>query len=205
MPPTPASVIERLGTSRVIPVVRAASADAAHDIVARLFGAGLDAIECTATTPEWPALLTALRAGSLDALLGMGTITTAANAELAISCGADFLVSPYPAPEVRVVAQRSGVLFIEGGFSPGEIADAASRGVAKLFPAHVGGTRYLKSLLDVLPGVRIIPTGGISVADAPLWVAAGALAVGVGSDLYAAGDLDAKVAELRAAIGTDPR
>jgi 2-dehydro-3-deoxyphosphogluconate aldolase/(4S)-4-hydroxy-2-oxoglutarate aldolase len=194
-------VIDRLAASRVVPVVRAASAEAAHDIVARLLGAGVDTIECTATTPEWPSLLATLRSGSVDALLGMGTITTADNARLAVESGADFLVSPYPCPEVRTVAEEAGLLFIEGGYTPGEVAAASRHGVAKLFPANVGGVRFLKSLLDVLPGARIIPTGGITVADVPQWLAAGAFAVGVGSDLYAADDLDAKVRELRDSIG----
>jgi 2-dehydro-3-deoxyphosphogluconate aldolase/(4S)-4-hydroxy-2-oxoglutarate aldolase len=197
------SAITRIGESRILPVVRAASADAARDIVARLLGAGVDTIECTATTPDWPELVSELRAGTVDALIGVGTITTAANAVLALESGADFLVSPYPAPEVRPIALAAGVLFIEGGYTPGEVAAAAARGVAKLFPAHVGGVRFLKSLLDVLPGARIVPTGGITVADVPAWLAAGAFAVGVGSDLYAADDLDAKVAELRAAIGAE--
>ncbi len=200
-----AATIARIGDSRILPVIRAASAQMAHDIVARLLGAGVDAIECTATTPGWPDLVRDLRAGTVDALIGVGTITTAANATLALSCGADFLVSPCPAAEVRDVAASAGVLFIEGGFTPAEVAAAAAFGVAKLFPAHVGGVRYLKSLLDVLPGARIVPTGGIAVADVPQWLAAGAWAVGVGSDLYAADDLGAKVAELRAATGTDPR
>ena len=204
MAPSAASVIERLGAARIIPVVRAASAASAHDIVARLLGAGVDTIELTATTPDWATLLAELRAGSVDALLGMGTITTAANAQLALAAGADFLVSPYPCPDVRTVADQAGALFVEGGSTPSEIAAAAAHGVAKLFPAHVGGVRFLKSLLDILPGARIVPTGGITVADVPDWLAAGAFAVGVGSDLYAAPDLDKKVRELRASIGDAP-
>ena len=202
---TIAEVIDRLAASRIIPVVRAGSAQAAYEIVARLLGSGIDTIECTATTPEWPSLLATLRVASVDALLGMGTITTAANAHLAVAAGADFLVSPYPCPDVRTVADRAGVLFIEGGLTPGEVASASRHGVAKLFPAHVGGVPFLKSLLDVLPGARIIPTGGIAVADVPQWLAAGAFAVGVGSDLYASNDLDAKVRDLQATIGVADR
>ena len=201
---TTTDVIDRLAASRIVPVVRATSAQTAYEIVARLLGAGVDTIECTASTPDWPSLLSTLRAGSVEALLGIGTITTAANAHLAVAAGADFIVSPYPCPDVRTVADRAGVLFIEGGFTPGEVASASRHGIAKLVPAHVGGVRYLQSLLDVLPGARIIPTGGIAVADVPRWLAAGAFAVGVGSDLYAAEDMDAKVRELRAAIGGSP-
>jgi 2-dehydro-3-deoxyphosphogluconate aldolase/(4S)-4-hydroxy-2-oxoglutarate aldolase len=134
----------------------------------------------------------------------MGTVVTAADAETALAGGAAFLVSPYPAPPVRGVADAAGALFVEGGMTPGEVAAAASHGVAKLFPAHVGGLQYLRTLLSVLPGARIMPTGGIAVADVPAWLAAGALAVGVGSDLYGADDLDAKLAELREATTGAP-
>ena len=65
---------------------------------------------------------------------------------------ADFLVSPYPAEAVRAYAAETSTVFLEGGFTPGEIAEASARGIAKLFPAHVGGPAYLRSVLAVLPG-----------------------------------------------------
>jgi 2-dehydro-3-deoxyphosphogluconate aldolase / (4S)-4-hydroxy-2-oxoglutarate aldolase len=75
------------------------------------------------------------------------------------------------------------VPFIEGGFTPGELAASTALGVAKLFPASSGGIRHLKAVLDVLPGARIIPTGGIALDQVGDWLAAGAYAVGVGTDL----------------------
>ena len=67
--------------------------------------------------------------------------------------------------------------------------------VAKLFPAHVGGVSYLRSLLAVAPHARIMPTGGIPLASAADWLAAGAFAVGIGGDLTAPGDIAVRVAE----------
>ena len=110
-------------------------------------------------------------------------MSTERDALRAADAGADFLVSPFPAPQVRDVAGRAEIPFLEGGLTPGELAAAASRGVAKLFPAHVGGVAYLSSVLAVLPDARIIPTGGIALADVPAWLRAGAYAVGVGRDL----------------------
>jgi 2-dehydro-3-deoxyphosphogluconate aldolase/(4S)-4-hydroxy-2-oxoglutarate aldolase len=110
-------------------------------------------------------------------------VVKATDAEAALDSGANFLVSPWPSEEVRRVARRRGAPFLEGGFTPAEVASAASRGIAKLFPAHVGGPAYLKSLLAVLPGARVMPTGGIKAAEVASWLAAGALAVGMGSEL----------------------
>ncbi|MHB9756374.1 hypothetical protein ACYBSK_18510 [Streptomyces sp. BYX5S] len=73
-------------------------------------------------------------------------------------------------------------------------------GVAKLFPAHVGGIAYLKSVLSVLPGARIMATGGVSVDDADAWLAAGAFSVSIGSDLTR-GDVRANVARLKERTG----
>jgi 2-dehydro-3-deoxyphosphogluconate aldolase/(4S)-4-hydroxy-2-oxoglutarate aldolase len=84
------------------------------------------------------------------------------------------------------------VPFVEGGLTPTEVLEAASRGAAKLFPAHVGGVRYLTSLLAVAPGAQIMPTGGIPLDEVHDWLAAGALAVGVGNDLMAPGDIAAR-------------
>jgi 2-keto-3-deoxy-6-phosphogluconate aldolase len=59
-------------------------------------------------------------------------------------------------PDVaRGVLQAAGVPLVEGGLTPTELLDATSRGIAKLFPAHVVGVRYLRSLLAVAPEARI--------------------------------------------------
>ena len=123
----------------------------------------------------------------------MGTMTTVADAERALAGGAQFLVSPWPVPAVRPVADEAGVAFLEGACTPAELADAVSRGPVKLFPAHLGGPSYLRSMLAVLPGARIVPTGGIRLGDVGAWLAAGAAAVGVGSDLAAPGDVGQRV------------
>lgn len=186
-------VLDVIGSARLLPVVRTGSWQAAIDVADRLCEAGVPAIELTATTTGWTEAVAALHDRFPTVVVGVGTVVTAGQARDAIAAGAHFLVSPYPAPGVRPVAANAGVPFIEGGFTPTEVADATSRGVAKLFPAHVGGPTLLRSLLAVLPGARIIPTGGISLGDVPEWLAAGAFAVGVGSDLAAPGDVAQRI------------
>ena len=179
--------LSAIGTARVVPVLRSTSAAAATVTACHLLDEGIGCVELTTSTPDW---LTALRAvldhrngAGLTAPIGVGTVSTERDALRAADAGADFLVSPYPAPPVRDVAARAEIPFLEGGLTPGELATAAERGVAKLFPAHVGGVAYLSSVLAVLPGARIIPTGGIALSDVPAWLRAGAFAVGVGRDL----------------------
>lgn len=176
-------VLAEIGRVRVLPVVRRPSADAAISMCERLLASRPPVLELTATTPQWPRVLAEVRAAHPRATLGLGTVTRADTAERAIAAGAAFLVSPFPAAGVREIAQRAGVPFIEGGLTPGELAESVRHGVAKLFPAASVGPGHLKAVLDVLPGARIIPTGGIALGDVDAWLAAGAYAVGVGSAL----------------------
>jgi 2-dehydro-3-deoxyphosphogluconate aldolase / (4S)-4-hydroxy-2-oxoglutarate aldolase len=185
--PDAAALVAALSAQRLLPVLREPSVEAAVAKVEALGAAGCGVIELTTSTPEW---VTALRTASARPgpdgqrlTVGMGTVSTADQARKAIEAGAAFLVSPYPAPAVRAVADEAGTIFIEGGYTPGEVAAAAAHGPAKVFPAHVGGPQFLKSVLAVLPGAVLIPTGGIGVDDAPAYLAAGAVAVGVGSSL----------------------
>ncbi|KOY54181.1 aldolase [Streptomyces sp. XY332] len=172
----------------LLPVLRNADADEAVRRTTALLAAGCRTVELTTSTPRWAEAVarTAPLADAYDrpALIGVGTVTTATDAETALDAGAAFLISPYPAPEVRAVAARRGAVFVEGGFTPGEIASAVrSTGAAKVFPAHVGGPRFIRSLKAVLPGALFIPTGGIRPGEIPDWLAAGAAAVGIGSGL----------------------
>jgi 2-dehydro-3-deoxyphosphogluconate aldolase/(4S)-4-hydroxy-2-oxoglutarate aldolase len=191
--PVPATdFAERVAAARMIPVLRTGSAQEAVRSTGICFDAGLTMVELTATTPDWPAALRQARADHPGRLIGLGTVLRAEQAVQALETGADFIVSPCPAPEVReVLADR--LPFMEGGLTVGEVLAAASRGIAKLFPAHVGGLTYLRSLLAVAPEARVVPTGGIALADVPAWLAAGALAVGVGRDLLAAEDVGSAV------------
>jgi 2-dehydro-3-deoxyphosphogluconate aldolase/(4S)-4-hydroxy-2-oxoglutarate aldolase len=182
-----------IGRARLLPVLRTADTAGAVHAAETLLDAGLSVVELTATTPGWAGALAGLRDARPDAVIGAGTVATADDARRAVDAGADFLVSPYPAAAVRAVATEAGVPFIEGGYTPGEIAAASARGIAKLFPAHAGGPAYLRSILAVLPGARVVPTGGITLADVPGYLKAGAYAVGVGSDLLKTPDPAAAV------------
>ncbi|WNV75821.1 bifunctional 4-hydroxy-2-oxoglutarate aldolase/2-dehydro-3-deoxy-phosphogluconate aldolase [Geodermatophilus sp. DSM 44513] len=193
--PTAEQVAHRLWRAGVLPVLRTPEPDTAHDAVHRLARAGVTVVELTATTPQWPALVRELRASLPDLTVGLGTVRSSDDAETAVAAGAHFLVTPFPVPGARAVSAAAGVLLAEGAFSPGEVAAAAAGGLAKLFPAHVGGPAYLRSLLAVLPEARVIPTGGIGLDAADQWLEAGAFAVGVGGALFA-GDLDTTAARL---------
>lgn len=168
----------------VVPVIRTTDPALARRRVVTLVGLGVEVVELTTTVPGWAGLVRELRRELPHVLTGVGTVTCHDLAQEAVDGGAQFLVTPFRVDEVRAVADESSIPLVEGGWSPGELAQAVSRGVAKFFPAQVGGLAHLRSVLDVLPAGRVVPTGGVTVADAAAWLDAGALAVGIGATLF---------------------
>jgi len=183
------SFAEALTAQRILPVLRLADTETALAAARTVLGAGLGIIELTATTRGWEDAVAALRDEAPTATVGLGTVTTRRIASSAVEAGVDFLVSPWPAPEVREVAAASGLPFLEGACTPAEVAEVSRRGPVKVFPAHLGGPQYLRSLRQVLPEAVLVPTGGIALSDAAAWLDAGASAVGVGRDLVEDDDL----------------
>lgn len=198
---TPAELEARLALSKVLPVLRSSTLAEALDQVECCVSAGLDIIELTTTTPQWAVVLSEAKSTFPGQLFGLGTVLEGEHAIEAISVGADFIVSPCPVPAVRKVTKKAGIPLVEGGMTVGEVLGASRRGIAKLFPAHVVGQRFLSSLLQVRPQARVIPTGGIGLADAASWLQAGALAVGIGRELFSEPDLQASITQIRTTKG----
>lgn len=175
-----------LGTG-VVAIARAASTTHVEHAVATLIDAGITCIELTLTIPDaLDAIATLVKAFGSSASIGAGTVLTADQARACIDVGATFLVSPSSAPDVAHAAAADGVPFLPGAFTPSEIVAAWQSGAAavKLFPASLGGARYLRDVRAPLPDIPIVPTGGIGIDEAGLYIAAGALAVGVGGPLF---------------------
>jgi 2-dehydro-3-deoxyphosphogluconate aldolase / (4S)-4-hydroxy-2-oxoglutarate aldolase len=173
-----------------------------------LLSGGIRLIEVTLDGREALPALSAIRQrfGS-GANVGAGTVRCAADAQRAISSGAEFLVSPnLDEPTVRL-AQRHRLLHLPGVLTPTETARALALGctMVKLFPAEPLGPGYLRALRGPLPELAYVPTGGLAEQHVPGYVAAGAAALGFGSELVSgphqqAGDIAARARRLRAAL-----
>ena len=143
--------------------------------------------------------------------LGAGTVTTPALAEAAVEAGAGFLVSPGLTPALLEAMRATGVPFLPGTATVSEVMAVLEAGLTemKLFPAEAsGGTAYLKALAGPLPQARFCPTGGISAATAPSYLALPNVGCVGGSwitpaDAVAAGDWEriAKLAAEAASLG----
>ncbi|MBN3928259.1 bifunctional 4-hydroxy-2-oxoglutarate aldolase/2-dehydro-3-deoxy-phosphogluconate aldolase [Streptomyces verrucosisporus] len=170
----------------LIAILRAPTAEHFPAITETLLDAGIRAIEITLTTRGALECLRELAAAhGPEAVIGAGTVLTDSQAEACADAGARFVVSPVAAPGVVRAARSAGMAAYPGALTPTEIHTAAGSGApaVKLFPASAVSPRYVSDLRGPLPGVPLIPTGGISLDDIPAWTAAGVAAVGLGTPL----------------------
>jgi len=170
----------------VAAVVRSDDTGKALGAVQACFDGGVKAIEITFTVPEPIKTIAAVKKkfGS-SVLLGAGTVLSVENAAAAIEAGAAFIVSPITDYEVISFCNDQDVAIMPGAMTPTEIYDAWLNGAdwVKVFPASQFGPKYFKALKAPLPQIPIMPTGGVSAANAGEWLEAGAEALAVGGEL----------------------
>ncbi|MBM9503338.1 bifunctional 4-hydroxy-2-oxoglutarate aldolase/2-dehydro-3-deoxy-phosphogluconate aldolase [Actinacidiphila acididurans] len=179
-------LLAALGAHRLLAIVRGSSPDAALATVLALAEEGVPLIEVSLTTAGAFGVIAAARTAlGPDAPLGAGTVLTAADAEGAHRAGAAFVVTPALGEGVTA-AKEAGLPVLAGVMTPTDVVAARRMGAdaLKLFPAaQAGGPGYLRALRAPFPDAPFVPVGGIDAPAAREYLAAGALAVGVGSPL----------------------
>ena len=188
-----------IGKHRLFGVIRTDSMETALMAARAAHRGGVRLIEITFTVPEAPQVISILREELATSLVGAGTVLEVEQARDAVRAGAQFVVAPNTNSDVVHVAKEAGVLACPGAATPTEITTALRLGadMVKVYPAGLlGGPAYVRALREVLPEVRLVPTGGVDAANAAGYLAAGALAVGIGGTMFpreamAARDMDA--------------
>jgi len=180
-------VARRIGEIGIVPVVRAAGVEEARQAVDAILAGGIPVVEITMTVPGAVEVIRSVaRQFAGKVLVGAGTVVTREQALACLDAGAQFLVSPGLSLAMITVARERNTLAIPGALTPTELMAASAEGaeVIKIFPCgNVGGPKYLKALRGPFPNVKVIPTGGVNAGNAAEYIAAGAFAIGVGSDL----------------------
>ncbi|MFJ9107813.1 bifunctional 4-hydroxy-2-oxoglutarate aldolase/2-dehydro-3-deoxy-phosphogluconate aldolase [Streptomyces sp. NPDC102283] len=169
--PSDASVLD---LAPVVPVVVLHDAADAVPLARALVAGGLPAIEVTLRTPAALESIRAIAAEVPGAVVGAGTVISPEHVRDTVDAGARFLVSPGWTDALLEAMKASGVPFLPGVSTTSEVVALLERGVRemKFFPAEAaGGTAYLKALSAPLPQARFCPTGGISLASAPSYLA----------------------------------
>lgn len=181
-----AQVVSTIEASGVVAVVRLPDASAFAEVAAALIEGGVRAIEVTMTVPRAVQLIEQLSATApKDLIVGAGTVLDTETARQVMLAGATFVVSPVLRPAVIELCHRSDVAMMPGCFTPTEILTAWEAGadIVKVFPATALGPGFFKDVRGPLPHVRLMPTGGVIRENAGEWIAAGAVAIGVGTAL----------------------
>jgi 2-dehydro-3-deoxyphosphogluconate aldolase / (4S)-4-hydroxy-2-oxoglutarate aldolase len=164
-------------TLRLAPVVAVVVIESLADAVplARaLVSGGIKAIEVTLRTPVALDAIRAIAAEVEGAVTGAGTLLTPGDIAAAEKAGARFGVSPGSTPRLLDAADDSSLPYLPGAATATEALCLLERGyrLQKFFPATpAGGPDYLRALASPLPGIRFCPTGGITAASAPEWLA----------------------------------
>lgn len=179
-------VIKTIRDIGVIPVVRATSPEEAIQVVEAIKAGGLRVLEITMTVPGAVQVIKELVKRFDDAIVGAGTVLDAETARACIDAGAQFIVSPALNPETITCCRALDIAVMPGALTPTEIVLAWNAGAdfVKVFPVGaLGAAGYIKSLKAPLPQVELVPTGGVTLANAASFIEAGAAAIGVGADL----------------------
>ena len=206
---------ERIDRLRLVAVIRTDSAEQAANVGRALLRGGVDAAEITFTVPDAPDAIRVLAAEWPDRV-GAGTVLTANQGEAALEAGATFLVSPVLVPELAPLCREAGALAILGGLTPSEIVAAvkAQADLVKVFPVSaLGGLSYVRSVLEPLPDVAMMVSGGVTREQIGPYLDLGVRSVALGGSLMPkslvqAGDwvaLERHAREFAAAVDTAQR
>lgn len=163
-----------LGSQRVIPVLAIDRLEDAVPLANALAAGGLRVIEVTLRTPVALAACRAIARECPDVVLGIGTILTPYQVTQAVEVGAEFLVTPGTSESLGRKLSECGVAVLPGAATISEMVALMEFGFAemKFFPAEAAGGRdYLKSVAGPLPELKFCPTGGITPASAPDYLA----------------------------------
>ena len=176
----------------VIPVIVIDRVEDAMPMAEALVAGGLPVLEVTLRTPAALDALTAMKAVK-GAVVGAGTVLDPAMLNSAIHAGAEFIVSPGLTDNLGKAAVASGIPFLPGTANAGDIMRGMDLGLDrfKFFPAATsGGIPALKALAGPFGQARFCPTGGITPATAPEWLALDAVLCVGGSWVVPSGPLD---------------
>ena len=178
------SILQR---EKALAIIRSPRFDLGLAMADAVAKGGIKLIEITCNSDRQEALIAELRVRLPHCLIGAGTVLERTQLQNAIACGAQFIFSPHFDPElIEIAVHRHQIPFVPGVLTPTEIVAAWQTGASalKVFPiSAMGGASYIKSLQAPLGGIPLIPTGGVTLENAPEMLSAGAIAVGLSGGL----------------------
>ena len=179
-------ILNLIQTTRLIAIMRGNFVNQYHQVVAALSEAGVAAVELSLVSPDaYKILAQMVKDFGTNIAIGAGTVTTVEQVERVRDCGAGFVISPALNKDVIAATLGAQLASFPGAYTPSEIANASELGAdaVKLFPASSLGPNFVRAVRSPFPDFRLVPTGGVGLAEIPAYLKAGAWAVAVGSEL----------------------
>ena len=171
----------------IIPSVRTLSADEARFAAETVFQAGIPIVEITMTIPGALSVVKDLVRREPDLIVGADSAWDLESARKAVDAGAMFITSPgLDSRSILEFVIQEDLVVIPGALTPSELSTAwqAAADFVKVFPCHsMGGPRYIHALHASFPNIPLIASGGVNQVNAEDFIAAGAVALGIGSAL----------------------
>lgn len=186
------TVMERVLEEKVIAIVRGLEPESMQGLCDALLEGGIRLVEVTfdqSRPQSWADTAQAIadmgRRYGGDILPGAGTVIRPEQVELAYQAGAKYLVTPTADTQIIRQGKALGLCMFPGALTPTEIAAAHAAGAdaVKVFPAGALGPGYLKAVRAPLSHIPLMAVGGVDEKNAADYLAAGAVAIGVGGNL----------------------
>jgi 2-dehydro-3-deoxyphosphogluconate aldolase/(4S)-4-hydroxy-2-oxoglutarate aldolase len=188
---TQQQIIDTMAHSGLVPLFTHADATLAQEVIDAAYKGGVRVFEFTNRLPNsFEVFQSVLKYFEKypDLMLGIGTVMDAATTRKFIDAGAHFIISPILKPEMADVCREHNMLWIPGCATLTEIVTAKElgAGVIKVFPGSVLGPGFVSAITPVVPGLKLMITGGVEPTEANMsaWLNAGATCVGLGSQLF---------------------
>ncbi len=185
--------LKLLQKHKAIAIIRCSDLNLALQMAHAVAAGGINLIEITWNSDRPGDLISQLRSQLPKCTIGTGTILNLEQLHDAATAGAQFAFSPHFDSELlNTSLSRYQIPFVPGAFSPTEIVNAWQQGAraVKVFPIKsLGGTEYIKCLQRPFKQIPLLPTGGITLDNAQSMIEAGAIAVGISSDLFSQKDI----------------
>lgn len=183
------SAASSLASAGLLAIIRAAGTEAETAVLLEaaraLHAGGVMCMEITLNTPGALRSIEAIRATLPDMCCGAGTVLSAEDARAAREAGAQFIVTPTLDLATVAFCKQHALAVSPGCASPTEAMQAARAGAdfVKIFPANRFGLAHMRAMLQALPQLRLVPTGGVRAGNVHEYLEAGCAAVAAGSTL----------------------
>jgi 2-dehydro-3-deoxyphosphogluconate aldolase/(4S)-4-hydroxy-2-oxoglutarate aldolase len=182
-----AAVLDVMAREWLCFIMRGVSRVQTYDVLSAVIEGGARVVEVPFTAPGAPEVIRELHGRFPDVVVAAGTVITVEQVKQAVDCGADAVVSPIVFGPVVEATVKAGIVSVAGCMTPSEVHASLRMGadIQKVFPANIGGAGFIASVLEPMPGIRLMPSGSVTPDRMADFRHAGAFAavIGVASEM----------------------